>query len=180
MLEDGYAAVSYRSLATKAGVTPAVVQYYFPTLDSLLLATIRRRTDRHVERLLKSFAERPDEPLRVIWEFSKEEAVSGLMVEFTALANHRKSIQAEIAKVADSIRQVQIEAINTTPALLAHASVGELSKPTLVFFLAGIPRLLSMDARLGATLEHPEIIRTFEHWLDTVEPRSTKTTGEKP
>lgn len=43
MLHKGYAAVTYRALAAEAGVTPALVQYYFPALDDLLVATIRRR-----------------------------------------------------------------------------------------------------------------------------------------
>lgn len=30
MLEEGYASVTYRALAAKAGVTPSLVQYYFP------------------------------------------------------------------------------------------------------------------------------------------------------
>jgi AcrR family transcriptional regulator len=170
MLDQGYAAVTYRTLAARAGVTPALVQYYFPTLDDLLLATIQRRIEGHVDRLIAAFAERPAEPMHVIWEFSKEEAVSGLLVEFTALANHRKSIQAEIAKIADKIRQVQIDALKTVPGPLP-GTTGELSRPALVFFLAGIPKLLTLDASLGATLEHPEIIKAFEHWLDEAEPR---------
>ena len=35
MLEDGYASVSYRALAAKAGVTASLVQYYFPSLVGL-------------------------------------------------------------------------------------------------------------------------------------------------
>ncbi len=171
MIEDGYAAVTYRAVATRAGVTPALVQYYFPTLDDLLLAMIRRRIDGHVDRLVATLAERSSEPLRVIWEFSQEEAVAAVMVQFTALAYHRKSIQAEIAKVTERVRRVQIDAIRETPAFLRY-SKGELSQPALVFLLAGIPKLLSFETRLGVTAEHAEIRQAFEDWLDAVEPRS--------
>jgi TetR/AcrR family transcriptional repressor of nem operon len=170
MLEQGYAAVTYRTLANRAGVTPALVQYYFPTLDSLLLATVRRRIEGHVERLAAAFAERPNEPLHVIWEFSTEEATAALLVEFTAMGNHRKSIQDEIAKVAEKVRQVQIDAIGDISEFPPQPG-GELSKPALVFLLAGIPKLLSLEARLGVTAEHGEILAAFEGWLDAVEPR---------
>lgn len=35
MLDEGYASVTYRALASAAGVTPSLVQYYFPTLDDI-------------------------------------------------------------------------------------------------------------------------------------------------
>ena len=43
MLADGYAAVTSRRVAADAGVTPALVHYYFKTIDDLFLAVIRRR-----------------------------------------------------------------------------------------------------------------------------------------
>ena len=36
MLDEGYASISYRALAAKAGVTPSLVQYYFPALDDIV------------------------------------------------------------------------------------------------------------------------------------------------
>ena len=50
MLADGYAAVSSRSVAKEAGVTPALVHYYFPTLDDLFLAVLRRRAEQQLAR----------------------------------------------------------------------------------------------------------------------------------
>src|SRR5262249_7375273 len=44
MVREGYAAVTYRAVAAKAGVTAGLVQYYFPTLDDLFTAAIRRRS----------------------------------------------------------------------------------------------------------------------------------------
>ena len=35
MLEEGYAAATSRRVAAKAGVKPALVHYYFPTMDEL-------------------------------------------------------------------------------------------------------------------------------------------------
>src|SRR5947209_11013739 len=76
MLKEGYAGVTYRAVAAKAGVTASLVQYYFPTLDDIFIAAIRRSTARNLARLTKALQERPDEPLRVLWEYSFDEATS--------------------------------------------------------------------------------------------------------
>src|SRR5689334_12810669 len=47
MIEEGYAAVTYRVLAARAGVTGGLVQYYFPTLDDLFVALLERRSERN-------------------------------------------------------------------------------------------------------------------------------------
>ena len=41
MLEEGYAAATSRRVAAKAGVKPALVHYYFPSMDDLFLAVLR-------------------------------------------------------------------------------------------------------------------------------------------
>src|SRR3954454_15880017 len=85
MLEEGYAAVTYRVLAARAGVTGGLVQYYFPTLDDLFLAMLERRSARNLDRLRAALGSRRDEPLRVAWEFSTDEAGAALLLEFMAL-----------------------------------------------------------------------------------------------
>ena len=61
MLEEGYAAVSYRTVAAISGVTPWAVQYYFPTLDDLFLGALRGRTERNLEELAESLKAHPDD-----------------------------------------------------------------------------------------------------------------------
>ena len=54
MVSDGYPSVTYRVVAAKAGVTPSLVQYYFPTLDDIFLAAIRRYSERNLIVLARS------------------------------------------------------------------------------------------------------------------------------
>jgi AcrR family transcriptional regulator len=105
MLEEGYAGVSYRALATKAGVTPSLVQYYFPSVDDIFIAAIRRYSDRNLTHLTRALERRPDDPLRAVWEYSWDEATGALMTEFMALGNHRKTIRNEIAVVRPRCRR---------------------------------------------------------------------------
>src|SRR4051812_33327390 len=86
MLGEGYASVTYRAVAAKAGVTAGLVQYYFPTLDDLFVALLREATD----RILESIAATADaeQPLRAVWEYSSNPTGTALLMEFMALANH--------------------------------------------------------------------------------------------
>lgn len=48
MMDKGYAGVTYRAVAARAGVTPGLVQYYFPKLDDVFVAAIRRRSEQNL------------------------------------------------------------------------------------------------------------------------------------
>ena len=45
MIEEGYAAVTSRRLASKAGLKPQLVHYYFRTMEELFLEVFRRRAE---------------------------------------------------------------------------------------------------------------------------------------
>jgi TetR/AcrR family transcriptional repressor of nem operon len=166
MLSQGYAAVTYRAVAAEAGVTPALVQYYFRSLDDIFLTAVRRRIEGHVERLLAALEERPDEPLKVIWEFSKNEATAGLMIEFVALGHHRASIRDEIARVTMKVRQVELAAIATVNLPTLDA-MGDLTKSSLLILLNGLPKLIRLEASMGVAGAHTDIMAAFERYLDT-------------
>lgn len=171
LLNQGYASVAYRTLAAEAEVTAALVQYYFPTLDDVFAAMIRREREGHIGRLVADLQTRSHEPLRVIWEFSKDEVAGALTMEIMALGNHRKSISAEIAETANRVREIQLGAINSAMGSPRYAN-SELSPPVLMFLLVGVPKLLTIESNLGVSSCHVEVLEAFERYLDTVEPRA--------
>src|SRR4051794_36548378 len=148
MVTKGYAAVSYRAVAALADVTSGLVQYYFPSLDDLFIAAIRRRSVQNEERLAAELAARPDEPMRVLWEYSQEESTASVTSEFLALGNHRKSIASEIAEVSERIRRLQAEAIaGRVPD--GGVSVDGLSGDALLFLVTGVPKLVRLEEGVG-------------------------------
>ncbi|ETB11767.1 TetR/AcrR family transcriptional regulator [Mycobacterium avium] len=171
MLEEGYASVTYRALAAKAGVTPSLVQYYFPSLDDIFVAAIRRYSERNLQWLTEELQRRADDPLHALWESSWHESTSALMTEFMALGNHRKSIRSEIAAVTDSMRRVQVEALvakfGNDARLLA-----DLSFDAVVLLINGVPKLLGLEESVGVDTAHAELIAACERFLDAVEPRA--------
>src|SRR5215207_5433256 len=108
MLDEGYAAVTTRRVATKAGVNSALVYYYFATMDGLFVALFQRGAEQSFERLRQALAS--PQPLWAFWELIHDRSGSALTMEFIALANHRKAIRAEIAESARRFRRAQLAA----------------------------------------------------------------------
>lgn len=170
MLEEGYASVTYRALAAKAGVTPSLVQYYFPSLDDIFVAAIRRYSDRNLAYLDKILAKRTDDPLRALWEYSWDEATGTLITEFMALANHRKSIRTEIAAVTEGVRKLQLEALTAKFGEDARPW-GDLSLPALQLLISSLPKFLNLEKGVGVESAHAELTEAFEGYLDSIEPK---------
>jgi AcrR family transcriptional regulator len=171
MVEEGHAAVSYRSVAARAGVVGASnVQYYFPTLDDLLTSTVRRRTEQSLDHLVEMLTTRPDEPLRVLWEFACEETTATLAFEFSALGIHRESVRAETVKYMNRLRGIQLGALSGRQDA-GGRDCGSLPTPVLLFLLGGIPKLIQMEAVFDVDVGHQESVNLVEKFLDVNEPR---------
>ena len=177
MLDDGYAAVTYRSVASGAGVTKGLVQYYFPTLDDLFLALLSRRSDHNHERLQAALEERADEPLRVAWDFSTDETTAALMLEFMALANHRKVIGAAILEVTERTRRAELDVLKARWDHYQEVGRG-LSPEALLFVLHGIPKMAQLEEAFGLDTAHREVLLFVQERLEELEPGRSGVKGK--
>src|SRR5262245_33115014 len=109
MVEEGYPAVTSRRIAAEAGVNPALVHYYFRTMDDLFLALFRRRAEMGLQQQAAAVAS--DQPLWALWDQSRNSQGTALTNEFVALANHRKVIRTEIAATVAHYRAEEIKVI---------------------------------------------------------------------
>src|SRR2546425_3882141 len=91
LLEEGYAAVTSRRVAAKAGLKPQLVHYYFRTMDDLFIEVFRRRADRDLAGFERAVA--ADGSLRNLWRMNTDQRGAAFIIEFVALANHRKAIK---------------------------------------------------------------------------------------
>jgi AcrR family transcriptional regulator len=167
ILEDGYAAASTRRVAARAGLKPSLIHYYFPTTDDLLLAVSRRgaaASDAELEEALRA-----KNPLRALWRHFTDSSRTALALEFMALANHRKSIRAEIAEHSEKMRERQVEVFTQ---LLGDRLSGPGGCPPagLSVVLAGIGRALVMENGFGIAAGHEEARAFVEAWLDRLAP----------
>lgn len=134
ILTEGYAAVTSRNVAARIGIQAPLVHYYFPTIDDLFVAVLRRRAERTVDRMVAVFASA--QPLRAWWELASDPRGTALFVELIAAANHRPALRTEVGQVAHDVRRMQVAALapilaeygldprEFPPALIAAAMQG--------------------------------------------------------
>src|SRR4051794_4442357 len=162
LLSEGYAAVTSRRVSAEAGVTPPLVHYYFRTMDDLFVALYRSRADVGLARARQALQEQ--RPLEAVWEVAADPRGAVFAVEFVALANHRKAIRAEIAKDAEQVRQLQLEAVR---AELQRLGVREdvVPAPVLLLLMMGLGQVLRLEQGLGVTAGHQEAVAFVERTL---------------
>jgi AcrR family transcriptional regulator len=170
LLAEGYAAVTSRRVASEANLKPQLVHYYFRTMDDLFLEVFRRRADENLDRLHRAIAE--DGSLRRLWRLNTDVQGATFIIEFAALANHRKAIRAEVASYAERFRAAQAEALR---AALVAAGVPEERLPPLVVnvLMTGLSQVLALEHALGVHTGHDETVAFIERMIAELEPATT-------
>jgi AcrR family transcriptional regulator len=159
--EEGYAAVTARGVAAKAGLKVQLVYYYFQTMDDLILAVVRRFTARRLERFEEALAS--PEPLRALWQLNSD--ATGIPAsELIALANHRESIRTEVVAAACQFRALQIEAVDR---LLTSAGFDRktYSAAGIVAIVAAVARAMVQDCALGVSEGYGDAVAIIERGL---------------
>ncbi len=170
MREEGYAAVTSRRVAEKAGLKPQLVHYYFRTMDALFLELFRRRAEQM--QYYQELALRSAQPLWALWELNTDPAGTGMTMEFIALANHRKTLRAEIARFGERFRREQIRVFTEAMARY-NVPFEEFSPTVLIVLLTGATQVLVQEELLDMTVGHRETHEFADRWLTYLEgPRA--------
>ena len=166
MIEEGYAAVTARRVATTAHLNSALVFYYFETMDGLFIALFRRGAEDSFERLQRALTS--EQPLWGFWELIHDRSGSALTMEFVALANHRKRIREEIAQYSRKFRRAQLE---TLSSVLASYGLDPDQWPasSVILVLSGISRFLLMEEAFDVDIGHAETIDLIEDQIRLLE-----------
>ena len=168
LLEEGYAAVTSRGVAARAGLKPQLVHYYFRTMDDLFIEVLRRRAEHDLRRFEDAIA--ADGSLRNLWRLNTDPRRARFTIELVALANHRKAIRAEIARYAERFRAAQMEAFRD--ALTAHGLDDEELPPIVALLLmTGVSQVLALEEALGVTSGHDTTRAFVERTIERLEGR---------
>ncbi|OBI78610.1 TetR family transcriptional regulator [Mycobacterium sp. E740] len=169
MLDEGYAAASSRRVAAKAGVKPALVHYYFPSMDDLFLAVLREGAEVNLARQRESVG--AEEPLHALWRLNSTHGAR-LFMEFMALANHRKAIRSEIAAYAERFGAVEESVVAS--AMAAHGADAKAFPPVVMsMIVTSLARIVLLERGLGITRGHAEAEAFVGRYLDRFEIRSS-------
>ena len=166
MLDSGYAAVTSRKVAQRAGLKPQLVHYHFRSMDDLFLALYRDFARQLMDRL--DAVPEARNPLRAMWQVA-EEARGALLTEFVALANHRKVIQAEITDYGHRFRHKQIAIMER---LLADNSRVNFpwSPAFAALLLNSLARGLVVEEAFDITEGHSDARELVESMIASFEP----------
>ncbi len=166
MVEHGYAAVTTRRVATEAGVNNGLVYYYFGTMDDLFLQLFRRRAERSLDRLRQVLDD--PQPLWALWEQARHASSNVIVMEFIALANHRKAIKKEIAAQSRRHRRLQLERLTTV--LEAYGvDLDRWPAAALILLISGAARFLLLEESFNVHVGHDETIALIEREIRALE-----------
>lgn len=168
ILNEGYAAVSSRSVAARVNINAPLVHYYFPRIDDLFAAVLRRRAEQMVARMTAALAS--PEPLRAWWDLASDPQGSTLLAEMVAAANHRPALRAEVGKVAHEVRRLQIDALD---AILADYGIDpeEFPPALIAATVQGLAYAIVMEETADFDTSHAEARAAMARLLERLEQR---------
>jgi len=166
MLEKGYAAVTSRRVAERAGLKPQLVHYYFRTMDDLFLEMFCRRAEEGLA--VQAEVVKSPNPLRALWEFSTDPAAVAVTMEFIAMARHRDALRSEIARYSELFRVGQRDAARAALARSGY-DLARIPPVVLSVLMTSISRVLVMEESLGLTAGHAETYELVEWCLSMLE-----------
>ncbi len=165
MIEEGYAAVTSRRIASRAGL-PNAIHYYFETMDDLFIELFRRGARRSLARQEEVLAS--PQPLWAFWDLLLDRSNGDLNMEFIALANHRKAIRSEIAESSRLFRRGQLAALAEVIEKAQSTTAFE-SPQAIVVLLSAVSRFLTTEKAFDLDLGHTEVIEFVEHCIREIE-----------
>jgi AcrR family transcriptional regulator len=116
LVEVGYATVTTRLDAAKAGVNHGLVHYYFGSMEDLFVRVLERFTERLIERQRAMYAR--DEPFLKKWrramrylEADFESGYQKVWLELQAIAWNHPELRDRVAHVNEEWRRVVTDAV---------------------------------------------------------------------
>jgi AcrR family transcriptional regulator len=166
MLNDGYAAVTSRRVAAKAGVNAGLVYYYFGPMDNLFIEVFRSSAARMLEQQAKALA--AEQPLWALWDLIRDQTNTTLNLEFLALGNHRKAVQTEMKDFSIQFRRQQFEAMS---AILDRYDIDSEQWPAeaVMLLLDGVARFMGEERAYGLSLGHTQATGVVERLITQLE-----------
>jgi len=165
MIEEGYAAVTSRRTASKAGL-PNAIHYYFETMDELFIELFRRGASRSLARQEEVLGS--PQPLWAFWDLLMDRGNGDLNTEFVALANHRKAIRSELAQSSRAFRQAQLAAL--AHVIETSKSATPFTSPeAIVLLLSAVSRFLTTEDAFDLDIGHSAVIEFVEHCIREIE-----------
>ncbi len=163
MREEGYAAVSSRRVAERAGLKSQLVHYHFGTMEDLFLEVFRRSSAIYFSRHLQALASQ--DPLAEIWKLHNDREDIVLTMELVAASNHHPSLRKDMKESTDEARMMRDAVISKT-FNYAPQNTLKFSPGVVSFIIAAVSRALNTEKMTGVTGGHLEVEQFMTEFLE--------------
>jgi len=185
--QDGFAAATARTIATRAGCNQGLIFYHFGSVVNLLLAALdqvsERRRERYDEALLR--VHRPSEMVELAARIFSEDLDTGdasVLVEMIAGATSTPGLGAEVKARVEPWTHFAAGALEQVLAdspLAGVVDAGEMAHAVVALYL-GLELISHLDGDRGPALALFERARQFARLADSLLPSSRKQPEEQP
>jgi AcrR family transcriptional regulator len=163
MEESGYAAVTSRRIAAKAGLKPQLVHYYFASMDDLLLELFRGMAKEMID--LQAQAIRSEHPLRQLWGVAADRGRRILLEQFLILSRYNPALQEEMARFGRIYRDEQIRFM---AALCRENRLDPIpwTPEFLAILFNALARAISIEPSYGLELGNRQAREVVDYYID--------------
>jgi len=167
MREDGYGALTARSVAERARLKHQLVYYYFQTLDDLLIATYERHIARYLARIEEALGN--ERPLHAFWRVHADPVDATLNSEFLSMANHNDAIRSRTITFGEHVRRLGLDRLEKC---FRRPDDGKdaVTPFAVTMAITSIGSILGLETAIGITGGHAETRALIEWCIDQREP----------
>ena len=169
LVEVGYAAITVRRLADRAGVNHGLVHYYFGSMEEVFLQTLERFTDRLIERQQALYAAEVPfaDKWRTAMRYLRADFDSGyqkVWLELQAMAWNHDEMRERVASVLGRWLGVLVPAFEIG---LDELGIDKSRFPTIavVTLVTTFNQGIMLEHLSGVTTGHEDILAMIDRWL---------------
>jgi AcrR family transcriptional regulator len=169
LVEVGYAAITVRKLADRAGVNHGLVHYYFGSMEEVFLQTLERFTDRLIDRQTRLYA--AEVPFVDKWRTAMaylsadfESGYQKVWLELQAMAWNHGEMRDRVAAVVGRWQGVLQPAFELG---LEELGLDKARFPpyVVVTLVRTFNEGLMLEHLSGVTTGHAELLAAIDQWL---------------
>jgi len=169
LVDVGYAGVTVRALAERAGVNQGLIHYYFGSMEEVLVQTLERFTERLIERQIALYA--APEPFLIKWRramsYLAEDFDSGYQkawFELQAMAWNRPELRDRVVKVLERWLDVLRPAFARGMDELG-IDRDRIPLEVMVALVVTFNQGVIAERMLGADSGHTQLLAWIDGWL---------------
>jgi len=179
---DGFVGVSTRKVAKEAGINPALVHYYFDSIEDLCAHVISRFSEDLIERQRQIFTS--DSSLAKQWRLATEPLRSNIgrrrmkvWFELSAMAVNQPALLRRMVEINAEWRRIIREAVEREAERRGGRALGEFSVEATAALMSVVLKGLYWENLQEFHEGHDELIAAADRLLSSFEPAAANGGG---